>query len=156
MISKGRAKLIYWAGPLFSWSEIYGNEILSGIIEKLSNGRYKFILPQRYSQEHPDSRNIRKQDLDLVRSADGLVANVDGPDVDSGTVVEIVTTQHQKKPVILVRTDPRVFYESIHINPMIIDENTKIVHVDALRQQHIIPDKLAQIILDVLDEVFNI
>jgi nucleoside 2-deoxyribosyltransferase len=155
--SNGGSKTLYWAGPLFSWTEIYGNEALSKLIEEMSKGRYKFILPQNLPQDNSKPAEIRKQDLAALASADGLIANIDGSDADTGTVVEIVTAQHQKKPIVLVRTDPRLFYEGIHVNPMLIDpedERTRIVRINALIEKEKIPHELARLILEALDSLF--
>lgn len=151
------SKTLYWAGPLFSWAEIYGNEVLSKLIETMSEGRYKFILPQNLPQDNSKPSETRKQDLAALTSTDGIIANIDGSDADSGTVVEIVTAQQQKKPVVLVRTDPRIFYEGIPVNPMLLDpedKRTRLVRINALTEKEKVPNELARLILEALDSLF--
>lgn len=98
---------IYFAGALFSFQEIAGNALLAQSIFELSNGKYECILPQNFTQEH--SPDVREQDLKLLRSCDCLLANANGTDLDSGTVVEFMAAIMYEKPCVVMRTDFRGF-----------------------------------------------
>ena len=81
---------IYFAGDLFDAKDLGGNLLLADAIEKVSAGRYHVLLPQDGECEIRDrtSESIRDADFELLFSADVMVANFDGHDLDSGTVTE--------------------------------------------------------------------
>ena len=47
---------IYFAGELFDHKHLIGNALLAAHIERLSNGRYRCVLPQ--DLEQTDSRAV--------------------------------------------------------------------------------------------------
>ncbi len=99
---------IYFAGDLFDHKHLLGNHILATYLNKTGNGRYKVIFPQIV--EHAESRSvdIRNKDLEMLISSDVAIFNFDGPDLDSGTVVEFVFAKMLDIPSVLVRTDFRI------------------------------------------------
>ena len=101
-------KKIYFAGDLFDHKDIVGNLLLAQAIEEVSCHRYQVILPQE--SESNDSRSIseiRDRDLEMLFSCDCIVANFDGTELDSGTVVEFCFAKMLDMPAVLLRTDFR-------------------------------------------------
>lgn len=127
-------KTWYFAGPLFSLQQITGNDKLVEAIERLSEGRYKFIVPQRLKQEqHNDATVIRQQDLSAVSNADGILVNFNGSDLDDGTIVEFVVSKSLNKPAVVLRTDFRIFTDTLNINPMLLGfPRTEYLTIDSL------------------------
>ena len=104
---------IYWAGGLFDFKELTANVEIAHAVEKISGGRYQVKLPQL--TESNSSRSvfaIRNADLELLLSCDTIVANFDGTDLDSGTVVEFCFAKMVDMPAVLLRTDYRGTVES--------------------------------------------
>ena len=100
---------IYFAGDLFDSKDLGGNLMLADAIEKVSGNRYKIMLPQDGECEviERTSQTIRDADFKLLFNCDLLVANFDGPDLDSGTVVEFCFAKMVDMPTVLLRTDFR-------------------------------------------------
>lgn len=100
--------VIYWAGALFNHKELIGNKMLAKAIENISNGRYSVRLPQDF-QTSPSATavDIRNADLMELVQCDALLANFDGADLDSGTVVEFYVAKALDMPTALLRTDFR-------------------------------------------------
>ena len=100
---------IYFAGDLFDAKDLGGNLLLADAIEKVSAGRYHVLLPQDGECEIRDrtSESIRDADFELLFSADVIVANFDGHDLDSGTVTEFCFAKTVDMPAVLLRTDFR-------------------------------------------------
>ena len=98
---------IYFAGELFDHKHLIGNAILASHIEHLSDGRYRCVLPQDLEQTGYRSVDIRNQDLIGVATCDLALFNFDGPDLDSGTVVEFVYAKLLDIPAVVLRTDFR-------------------------------------------------
>ena len=99
---------IYWAGGLFDHKELIGNLQLADAVRSCSEGRYIVSLPQNGDAETSrDALSIRNADLQLLISCDALVANFDGTELDSGTVVEYCVAKSLDIPVVLMRTDFR-------------------------------------------------
>ena len=99
---------IYFAGDLFDHKHLIGNAILADFIERLSNGVYACQVPQDF--EFVDFRgvNIRNIDLKEVMACDLGIFNFDGPDLDSGTVVEFMFAKMLDIPSVILRTDLRI------------------------------------------------
>ena len=74
----------------------------------MSDGRYIVKLPQDL-QTSPSATavDIRNADLTELVQCDALVANFDGADLDSGTVVEFCVAKALDMPTVLLRTDFR-------------------------------------------------
>lgn len=99
---------VYFAGELFSLKHLAGNAILAEAIETQSAGRYRCIVPQDLEQRETTPTAIRNQDLLQVLSCDLGVYHFDGPELDSGTVVEFMTAKFLDIPAVIVRTDFRL------------------------------------------------
>jgi nucleoside 2-deoxyribosyltransferase len=94
---------IYLAGPLFSAAERNFNNELTRL---LRNKGHEVWLPQEFEQRTMTAKEIFAIDVEGIDWADVVVANMDGPDPDSGTSWECGYA-YRKKPVILFRTDFR-------------------------------------------------
>ena len=100
--------VIYWAGPLFNHKELFGNLMLAKAVEKVSNERFTVRLPQDISEEASKSAvDIRNADLLELIQSDAVIANFDGAELDSGTVVEFCIAKALDIPTVLLRTDFR-------------------------------------------------
>jgi nucleoside 2-deoxyribosyltransferase len=97
----------YFAGELFDFKHLTGNVVLADAIEKLSAGRYKTNLPQDLEQREVTPHHIRDQDILTLLESDLGVFNYDGPELDSGTVVEYIFAKFADIPSVLLRTDFR-------------------------------------------------
>ena len=98
---------IYFAGELFDHKHLIGNSLLADRIERLSGRRYRCVLPQDLEQTDSRAVDIRNQDLLGVATCDCALFNFDGPDLDSGTVVEFVYAKLLDIPAVILRTDFR-------------------------------------------------
>ena len=99
---------VYLAGELFSAKHLLGNAALAEAIFALSNGRYVAILPQNLEQRGTSPHAIRDQDLRTVLNCDLGLFHYDGPELDSGTVVEYLFAKFADIPSVLLRTDFRL------------------------------------------------
>jgi hypothetical protein len=105
---------IYFAGDLFDAKDLGGNLLLADAVETCSGGRYRILLPQDGECEVAErsSENIRDADFELLFDCDIILANFDGPDLDSGTVAEFLFAKMLDMPAVLLRTDFRCPAES--------------------------------------------
>jgi nucleoside 2-deoxyribosyltransferase len=110
---------IYLAGPLFSAAERNFNHELTRL---LRNNGHEVWLPQEFEQRTMTAKQIFAQDVEGIDWADVVVANMDGPDPDSGTSWECGYA-YRKKPVILFRTDFRAGYKLGDDPPRIGEQN---------------------------------
>jgi nucleoside 2-deoxyribosyltransferase len=94
---------IYLAGPLFSTAEREFNARLALLLRESG---HEVWLPQESEQRSMTARQIFEKDVEGVDWAEVVVANMDGPDPDSGTCWECGYA-YKKKPVIVFRTDFR-------------------------------------------------
>lgn len=94
---------IYLAGPLFSIAEREFNVKLADLLRAAG---HEVWLPQDSEQRHKTAGEVFRKDLEGIDWADAVVANMDGPDPDSGTAWECGYA-YRKKPVLLFRTDFR-------------------------------------------------
>jgi len=101
---------IYIAGPLFSVAEREFNKQLAETLEKKVDSCTVF-LPQEYASSISGQPKlldkIFNNCLESILTSDVVLAILEGPDVDSGTCVEIGYAYANKKPIIGVRTDFR-------------------------------------------------
>ncbi len=97
---------LYLAGPLFTQAERAWNLRLAAL---LSGAGHSVFLPQVEVQAIAtlDAETIFRVDRDGVRSADAVVAILDGADADSGTSFECGLAYALGLPIVLVRTDFR-------------------------------------------------
>lgn len=107
MMSDNKTFTFYFAGELFSHKHLLGNACLAREIFRESQGRFVPILPQDLEMRDRHPQSIRDQDiLGLLRCDLGLF-NYDGPELDSGTVVEFMFAKFADIPAVLLRTDFR-------------------------------------------------
>ena len=101
------AKKVYWAGALFDLNDLIGNRMLADAFERQAAGRWQAVLPQKNESNGARSDSIRDNDLEMLFTSDAVVANFDGADLDSGTVVEFCFAKFLDLPTVLLRTDFR-------------------------------------------------
>jgi nucleoside 2-deoxyribosyltransferase len=94
---------IYLAGPLFTTPEQVFNRQLRDLLE---GAGHEIWLPQEHEPRERSAQAIFETDVAGLDAAEVVVANMDGPDPDSGTCWECGYA-YKKKPVILFRTDFR-------------------------------------------------
>jgi nucleoside 2-deoxyribosyltransferase len=94
---------IYLAGPLFTTAERSFNRRLRDLLEQAG---HQVWLPQEHEPRERTARQIFLTDVEGLESSDVVVANMDGPDPDSGTCWECGYA-YKKKPIIVYRTDFR-------------------------------------------------
>ncbi len=97
----------YLAGALFNARELCGNVALGEAIERLSAGEFRAVLPQDSESNSQRGQDIRDRDLEMVFDCDLIVANFDGAELDSGTVMEFAYAKMLDIPAVLLRTDFR-------------------------------------------------
>ena len=102
-----RTKQVYWAGGLFDLKDLIGNRMLADAFERQAAGRWHAVLPQENGSNGARGDSIRDDDLEQLFSSDAVVANFDGADLDSGTVVEFCFAKFLDLPTVLLRTDFR-------------------------------------------------
>ncbi len=98
---------VYFGGELFSAKHLLGNAALAEAVFALSGGRYVSILPQNLEQRDTTAHAIRDQDLRTLLGCDLGLFHYDGPELDSGTVVEYLFAKFADIPSVLLRTDFR-------------------------------------------------
>ncbi len=98
---------VYFAGDLFDHKHLTGNAMLAGAIGEHSGGRYLCVVPQDLEQSTGRAVDIRNQDLKQVIACDLGLFNFDGPDLDSGTVVEFMMAKMLDIPSVVLRSDFR-------------------------------------------------
>ncbi|MSU25454.1 MAG: nucleoside 2-deoxyribosyltransferase [Opitutus sp.] len=104
---KQRSYTVYFGGELFSLKHLIGNAWLAEAIYEKSHGRYHCLLPQDFELRGRGSRAIRDRNLRALVACDLALFNYDGPDLDSGTVVEFMFAKFADLPAVLLRTDLR-------------------------------------------------
>jgi nucleoside 2-deoxyribosyltransferase len=102
---------IYLAGPLFTLAERRLNVELARELGKAMS-RAEIILPQARAAKFVtngkmDFRDVVRDCIDSIDTADAIVAILDGSDSDSGTSWECGYAYAQRKPIVGVRTDLR-------------------------------------------------
>jgi nucleoside 2-deoxyribosyltransferase len=96
---------LYLAGPLFTVGEKWWNAKLAHALRQLG---YGVFLPQEHEPKHADkATEIFQTDVGGMDWADGIIANMDGADPDSGTSWELGYMYAKGKPALLYRTDFR-------------------------------------------------
>ncbi len=97
---------IYFAGPLFTQAERAWNR---RIADRLTVAGHDVFLPQAEIGEIAslDASSIFELDVNGVKSAQAVVAVLDGADPDSGTSFECGLAFALGIPIVIVRTDFR-------------------------------------------------
>ncbi len=98
---------IYLAGPLFTVAERDFNARVTGLLREAG---HEVWLPQESEQRLMTAKQIFENDVEGLDWAEAVVANMDGPDPDSGTCWECGYA-YRKKPIIIIRTDFRAAHE---------------------------------------------
>lgn len=98
---------VYFAGELFSAKHLVGNAYLAEAIHEKAHGRYLCRLPQDFELRGHHPQLIRDKDLLSMLECDLAVFNFDGPELDSGTVVEFMFAKFADLPCVLLRSDFR-------------------------------------------------
>jgi nucleoside 2-deoxyribosyltransferase len=124
---------IYLAGPLFTLAERTHNLNLEKALRACG---YEVILPQRRALEFmtPQGLDLKQMAADCAAQASNqnniLVANIDGPDADSGTAIEYALAIGAVGRAILYRTDFRTAPEKeVGVNAMFGLTNTAFIHM---------------------------
>lgn len=108
MKTKKRSYTVYLGGELFSLKHLIGNAWLAEAIYEKSHGRFRCVLPQDFAGLRGRSgRTIRDYNLRALVTCDLGLFNFDGPELDSGTVVEFLFAKFADLPSVLLRTDIR-------------------------------------------------
>ncbi|KAK4621411.1 hypothetical protein CLAFUW4_06601 [Fulvia fulva] len=98
----------YHAGPLFTIGDLHTNVLLSRAISRLSNGKFRPLLPQDLEQRgHVTPQNIRDKDIRALLNCDLALFTYDGAELDSGTVVEFMIAKMADIPCVILRSDFR-------------------------------------------------
>lgn len=105
--AKAEAIKVFFAGDLFSYKDLVGNLQLSEAIKRRSNGKYDCFLAQNKVQQLVHHKSIKDQDLKGLMESDIAIFAFDGPELDSGTVVEFVSAKLLDKPSVVYRSDFR-------------------------------------------------
>lgn len=98
---------VYLAGELFSAKHLLGNAVLGQALYDVSAGRYVCLVPQDLEQRETTAHSIRDQDIRALMRCDVGIFHYDGPELDSGTVVEFLFAKMADIPSVLLRTDFR-------------------------------------------------
>jgi len=101
------SKHVYLAGGLFDLRQMAGNAALAAAIEAAAEGRYSVYLPQDHEPTASGTKAIRDSDFEALLASDAAVFQFDGPELDSGTVVEFMAAKFAELPSVLLRTDFR-------------------------------------------------
>jgi nucleoside 2-deoxyribosyltransferase len=94
---------IYLAGPLFTTAERAFNARLRDL---LTAAGHQVWLPQDHEPHELTAAAIFRKDVEGIEWSEAIVANMDGPDPDSGTCWECGYA-YGKKKIIVYRTDFR-------------------------------------------------
>lgn len=127
---------IYLAGPLFTVAERTHNLRLARELRALG---YEIILPQQRATDFitSDGLDLKEMAADCAVQASNpnniLVANLDGPEADSGTAVEYGLAICAVGRAITYRTDIRTAREKeVGINAMFGLRGTTHIHMSCL------------------------
>ena len=107
MSKKPRSSTVYFASELFTLKHLIGNAYLAEAIYDRSHGRYLCELPQDFEPRGTTPRAVRDQDIRALLACDLALFNFDGPELDSGTVVEFMFAKFADIPCVILRSDLR-------------------------------------------------
>lgn len=96
---------IYLAGPLFTTAERTFNQALADMLH--TRHGHRVWLPQANEPREQTAKAIFLADVEGIDWCDTVVANMDGPDPDSGTCWECGYAFARNKHIITYRTDMR-------------------------------------------------
>ncbi|MBC8012316.1 MAG: nucleoside 2-deoxyribosyltransferase [Burkholderiales bacterium] len=101
------SRTVYFAGELFSAKHLIGNAYLAEAVHEKSHGKYLCRLPQDFELRSHHPQLIRDKDIRSLLECDLAVFNFDGPELDSGTVVEFMFAKFADIPCVILRSDFR-------------------------------------------------
>jgi nucleoside 2-deoxyribosyltransferase len=105
---------LYLAGPLFTAAERRWNAELASSLRRVG---YTVFLPQEeesgvdWTRANGLARRLFEGDSQALDRVDIVIANMDGPDPDSGTSWECAYAYKGGKPVVTYRTDMRMLQD---------------------------------------------
>jgi len=102
-----KSSTVYFAGELFSAKHLIGNAYLAEAIHAASHGRYLCRLPQDFELRSNHPQLIRDKDIRCLLDCDLALFNFDGPELDSGTVIEFMFAKFADIPSVILRSDFR-------------------------------------------------
>ena len=105
--SPPKSRTVYFAGELFSAKHLVGNAYLAEAVHEKSHGKYLCRLPQDFELRSHHPQLIRDKDIRSLLECDLAVFNFDGPELDSGTVVEFMFAKFADIPCVILRSDFR-------------------------------------------------
>ena len=94
---------IYLGGSLFNTAERAFNRALAGLLRSFG---HEVWLPQDNEPRNRTAKDVFLKDVEGVDWAEVVVANMDGPDPDSGTCWECGYA-YKHRPTVVFRTDMR-------------------------------------------------
>ena len=100
---------IYLAGPLFTVAE---RDFNARLATELRAAGHQVFVPQDIEQRSATARQIFEDDVAGIDWADVVLANMDGPDPDSGTCWECGYAYARQKRIVVFRTDFRAADEA--------------------------------------------
>ncbi len=100
-------KSFYFAGDLFDSKHLAGNALLAEAIYQASQRKLVPVLPQNLEQRETTAHSIRDNDILCLLDCDLALFHFDGPELDSGTVVEYMFAKFADIPSVVIRTDFR-------------------------------------------------
>lgn len=125
-------KLIYLAGRLFNAGERLHNLYLEKYLKQLG---YSVVLPQREAAKFFDGKTFNMDALVqdcMMHSANRksiCIANIDGPDADSGTAFELAVAIVSTGRAVVYRTDFRTDMDKeLGVNAMLRAPGTHFVY----------------------------
>jgi len=142
----GGSMKIYLAG-LFSTAE---QEFNSRLKQHLVEYGHEVWLPQYESDEQTGEKTateIFTKDVEGIDWADVVVANMDGPDPDSGTCWECGYA-YRNKPVVIFRTDFRIEGGIAPYNLMLTESATKVVTVQPFSSSEAVAQQINHALLE--------
>ena len=142
---------IYLAGPLFSTAEQEFNSRLKQHLIEYGHGVW---LPQDEFDEQTGEKaatEIFSKDVEGIDWADVVVANMDGPDPDSGTCWECGYA-YRKKPVVIFRTDFRIEGGIAPYNLMLTESATKIITVQPFSSSDAVAQQINHALLELTNQ----
>ena len=116
---------IYMAGALFSTAECEFNRLLA---EALRRHGHEIFLPQEHEQRSDRPDLIFKSDREGIDWAQMVLANLDGPDPDSGTCWELGYGYGTNKCIMVYRTDFRLFEGADKVNLMMTESANHVIY----------------------------
>jgi Nucleoside 2-deoxyribosyltransferase len=161
---------VYFAGELFSAKHLIGNAMLADAIARCSQRKFICILPQALEPWQNQPKTIRDQDILTLLDCDLALFNFDGPELDSGTVVEFLFAKFADIPALLLRTDfrasgdqpgdPWSLMNSFYPRTNVLCVNSMDVYQSALRRgkrssdpNQTLVDQIAERVINELDSL---